>query len=253
MAINDLFDEAKKAVNRIDERALFHDCNFAKRADAENEKRATLLDLRVQRALENKGLESLTEIDKVIRAQCLLEVPKVALQVLDTISNNPGALLTQKVKGEIFALVEERTRNLRGKVKADLDEAKMELHTEINDLRTELEGGDQERRELRDKLEVLSQNPPAGPLPDPQLQQVPSMMHNVHRCLHQVSIIDQFCKGVETRAIANTSMSTRNFQKVAEQFSAQHQILTFLKGSNEKLQARNAKLEAKVEGGLKPL
>ncbi len=43
----------------------------------------------------------------------------------------------------------------------------MELHTEINDLRTEMEGGDQERRELRDKLEVLSQKPSAVPLTEP--------------------------------------------------------------------------------------
>ncbi len=63
----------------------------------------------MQRALENKRLESVTEIDKVIKAQCLVEVPNGALQVLNTISDNPGALLTLKVKGENSTLLEEKT------------------------------------------------------------------------------------------------------------------------------------------------
>ena len=149
MAVNYLFDEVKRALDHFEERAVLHDENFLKKAEAENERRGALLDIRVQRALENKGLESLTEIDKVIKAQCLVEVPHVAVQVINTITDNPGALLTRKLKGEISTLVEEKSTLLRGEMKGDLGDAKMELHTEINDLRTEVEGGSQERKELR--------------------------------------------------------------------------------------------------------
>ena len=130
-----------------------------KKAEADHARRGALLDIRVQKNLENKGLESLTEFDNVIRAQCLVEVIQVALQVLNTISDNPGALLTQKVKGEIFALVKEKNAILRGEVQRNLEEARMELHTEINDLRTEMEGGSRQAR-IKGESGVPEPEPP---------------------------------------------------------------------------------------------
>ena len=141
VAVNHLYAEIKRGLDRFEERAMLHDENFLKKAEAADAKRGALLDIRVQRALENKGLESITEIDKTIKAQCLAEVPRVALQVLDTIQNNPVALMTQNVKGEISALVNEKTLVFRGEMQKNLDEAKMEVHTEIGDLRTQVEGG----------------------------------------------------------------------------------------------------------------
>ncbi len=73
----------------------------------------------------------------------------------------------------MFALVEEKGAKLRGEVQGNLDEAKMELHTEINDLRTEMEGGEQERREVRQKVEFLSLNPPMCPCLTPSCSAYP--------------------------------------------------------------------------------
>ena len=98
-------------------------------------------------------------------------------------------------------------------------------------------------------MEFLSQKPPAVPPPDPLLQQMPSLSHNVHRCLNHVGLVDKFCKGLSDRTDANASISARNFQAISEQITNQNKVLAFLKGSNDKLQAQNAKLEAKV-GGL---
>ncbi len=77
-------------------------------------------------------------------------------------------------------------------------------------------------------------------------------MHNVQRCLNQVAHIDQFCKGMATSAATNASVTAQNFQTITGQVVTQNKVLAELRGSNEKLQAQNAKLEAKL-GGMEVL
>ena len=77
-------------------------------------------------------------------------------------------------------------------------------------------------------------------------------MHNLQRCLTQVAHVDQFCKGLGARAVANSSVTAQNFQTITGQMVNQNKILAYLRGSNEKLQAQNAELQAKMGGARSP-
>ena len=105
------------------------------------DKQNHLMEIQVQKALENRGLESLLDIDKVIKAQCMVEVPKVVSHIQNIISENPGTLLTGKVMGDIFAIVEEKSAIFGRDIQASFEELKIELRTEVGDVSTELKGG----------------------------------------------------------------------------------------------------------------
>ena len=104
-----------------------------------------------------KGLESLDEIGKVIKAACQAEIP---------ICEGNGRQFGRSQTGS--------------------------THTHISDLRADMETGVQT---LERKVTLLRQRPPpATQDPEPLLSQVPSMMGNVQRCLTHVGHMYRVCK-----------------------------------------------------------
>lgn len=141
VAVDNLFTEEKHATERLDEKTLAHEEKISKNLAKEFDKQKHLMEIQVQRALENRGLESLLDIDKVIKAQCMVEVPKVVSHIQNIISENPGTLLTGKVMGDIFARVEEKSAIFGRDMQASFEELKIELRTEVGDVRKDLKGG----------------------------------------------------------------------------------------------------------------
>ena len=68
-AVDSLLSEADQAYDRLEEKTLAHEEKFEKRAKKEFEKQAQLMEIQVQRALDNRGLESLNEIYTVIKEE----------------------------------------------------------------------------------------------------------------------------------------------------------------------------------------
>ena len=71
----------------------------------------------------------------------MVDVPKIISHIQNIISENPGTLLTGKVMGNIFARVEEKSDNFGRDMQASLKKLKIELRTEVGDVRTSLTGG----------------------------------------------------------------------------------------------------------------
>ena len=84
-----LHDEVKLALHHFDEKVQLQEERFARKVDTETERQSQLLEIRVQRFLENRGLESLNEIDRDINNAILAEVPKVVSQIQNNFSQNP--------------------------------------------------------------------------------------------------------------------------------------------------------------------
>ena len=55
VAINNIFEEAKRALDHFEERENLHDENCLKKAEAEQANRGTLLDIPVQKAFEKRA------------------------------------------------------------------------------------------------------------------------------------------------------------------------------------------------------
>ena len=55
LAVNYIYEEAKRALDHFEERAILHDENFLKKAATDHAKRGALLDIRVQKALEKRA------------------------------------------------------------------------------------------------------------------------------------------------------------------------------------------------------
>ena len=73
---------------------------------------------------------------------------------------------------------------------AHMDEFRVKLHSEVDDLKTKVEGV-QERQALTQKVDLLSHKPPPVPYPDPLLQQIPTLTGSVHACMTHLSAVDR--------------------------------------------------------------
>ena len=81
----------------------------------------------------------------------MVEVPKVVLHIQNIISEIPGTLLTGKVMGDIFARVEGKSAIFGRDMQASFEELKIELHTEVGDVRKDLKGGYRSNKKSWDK------------------------------------------------------------------------------------------------------
>ena len=71
----------------------------------------------------------------------MVKVPKVVSHIQNIISENLGTLLTGKVIWDIFARVEGKSAIFGRDMQASFEELKIELRTEVGDVRTDLKGG----------------------------------------------------------------------------------------------------------------
>ena len=85
------------------------------------------MEIQVQRALENRGLEGLRGISKDVEDALKEKIPMVVTHVQELFQKHPGALLTSEMKGEILALVEEKNALFGRDLGAKVEETKVSL------------------------------------------------------------------------------------------------------------------------------
>ena len=200
------------------------------------------MEIQVQRALENRGLESLMGISKDVEDALKEKIPIVVTHVQDLFRKHPGALLTSEVKGEILALVEEKNALLGSDLGAKVEETKVEFNSEMQDLRVIVEGGAQERQALEQKVALLSQKPPPPLNPDPLLQQVPTLVGSVQTYIAHLGAVDRAYRGVNAQVVSFASTVDKIFKGAQAQIFAQARDMASLKSANERLEAQNARL-----------
>ena len=104
MAMDSIFAVADSVIERLEEKTFSHEKKISKRVTKEFEKQVQLMEIQVQRALDNRGLESLNEITTVIHDELRAEVPTVFSNT-ETIFGESKGPFDGKGEGEIFALV----------------------------------------------------------------------------------------------------------------------------------------------------
>ena len=110
-------------------------------------------------------------------------------------TENPEVFLTGRVMGDIFARVEEHNTLFEKDLGAHVEEFKVELHSEIEELKTKVEWGVQERRALEREVALLGHKPPPAPYPDPLLQQIPTLAGSMHACMTHLRAVDKEYRG----------------------------------------------------------
>ena len=160
VAVDSLFAETDLALERLEGKVLAGEEKISERVSKEFQKQVQLMEIQVQRALDKRGLESLSEISEVIKNELKAEVPKVFVQVQNLFTEDPNALLTSRFKEEVFALVEEKSAHFGRDIGSGVEEMKVELYSEIEALKAERRGDAQQRQALEQRVSVLSQRPP---------------------------------------------------------------------------------------------
>ena len=99
---------------------------------------------------------------------------------------------------------------------------------------------------MEQKVAHLIQRTPSVPTADPFLRQVPLMISNINACITHGGALERVVKGLHTGAMIHAATCTQNFTPLQTQISGQEQDMAVLKGTNEKLLAEKAKLQAQV-------
>ena len=113
------------------------------------------------------------------------------MKIQEKFDANPEAIFTERLKSELAAQVEGECAKACKENVANLEEFKVEVRSEVQDLKTEWEGGARERQAFEKRVNVLSQRYPAAPIPDPLLAQVPALVNNVNASRAQVGNVAQ--------------------------------------------------------------
>ena len=148
----------------------------------------------------------------------------------------------------VSARVEEEHSLFVRDIGANVEEFKIEMHSEVEELKKKMDEGVHERQALEQKVTLLSQStsaaarPPASApvvVPDPLLQHLPTLASKVDACMAGYM-------GVHQKLTLYNSSNQRSFQSAQNQFLAQTRDIASLKSANESLGAQNAKLTAQV-------
>ena len=105
---------------------------------------------------------------------------------------NPNALLSGAFMKIVSARVEEEHSLFVRDIGANVEEFKIEMHSEVEELKKKMDGGVHERLALKQKVALLSQGTPAAASPpasapavvsDPFLQHLPTLACKVDACM----------------------------------------------------------------------
>ena len=112
----------------------------------------------------------------MIKEELEARVPAGFVKIQKKFNANPEAIFTERLKSELAAQVEGECAKACKENMANLEEFKVEVRSEVQDLKTEWERGARERQALEQTVNVLSQMYPAAPIPDPLLEQIPTLV-----------------------------------------------------------------------------
>ena len=95
---------------------------------------------------------------------------------------------------------------------------------------------------MEQKVALLSQIPPSPSIPDPLLQQVPTLVGSMQTYIAHLRALDRAYRGVNAQVVSFASTVDKIFKGAQAQIFAQARDMASLKSANERLEAQNARL-----------